>query len=85
MTYIVRLRKTDGTLVDLPDIYPGDAPWDATRIGIPFQGGMIDGKVERCVEQHWFNGLPQTSLQTTPAVVATRLRWIERKQHGTAD
>lgn len=26
MPHIVRLRKPDGTVVDLPDIYRGDAP-----------------------------------------------------------
>jgi hypothetical protein len=78
MPYIVRLRKTDGTIVDLPDVYPGNAPCDEMRIGIPFQGGMIEGKVERSLAQREVNASSQTAL-SVPVVVVTMLRWIDRK------
>ena len=79
MSYIVRLRKPDGTVVDLPEVYPGDAPCDQNRISIPFPGGMIEGKVERCLERHEFDGPATRGVQTLPVVVVTMLRWIDRK------
>ncbi|HEX5279573.1 MAG TPA: hypothetical protein VFW28_05815 [Micropepsaceae bacterium] len=85
MPYIVRLRKTDGTVVDLPDIYPGDAPCDQNRIAIPFHGGTIEGKVERCLERHEFNGTSASGVQTVPVVVVTMLRWINKKHQGTGN
>lgn len=82
MPYIVRLKKTDGTVVDLPEVYPGDAPCGEKRISIPFHGGTIEGKVERCLERHEFNG-PSNGVQTVPVVVVTMLRWIDGKGQGT--
>lgn len=84
MPYIVRLRKPDGTVVDLPDVYPGDAPCTEKRIAIPFHGGMIEGKVERCLERHEVSAPSTTGVQTVPILVVTMLRWIDRKQ-GTAN
>lgn len=59
------------------------APCDEMRIGIPFQGGVIEGKVGRSLARHEVNAPSQTAL-SVPVVVATMLRWIDRKQHGTA-
>ena len=84
MPYIVRLRKPDGTVVDLPQVYPGDAPCDEKRIEIPFHGGMIEGKVERCFERHEVNAPSKTGVRTVPVVVVTMLRWVDRKRQGTA-
>ena len=85
MPYIIRLRKADGTVVDLPEIYPGNAPSDETRVGIPFQGGMIEGKVERCLARDQSNDPSKSGSQNIPVLVVTMLRWIERKPPGTID
>lgn len=85
MPYIVRLKKTDGTLVDLPDVCRGDPPRDEKRIGIPFHGGMIEGKVERSLERPEVNAPAKTGVQTVPVVVVTMLRWIDRKREGTGN
>ena len=85
MPYIVRLKKPDGTVVDLPDVYPGDAPCHEKRIGIPFHGGMIEGKVERCLERHEVVAPSQNGVQSMPIVVVTMLRWIDRKPEGTGN
>lgn len=85
MPYIVRLKKTDGTVVDLPDVYRGDPPCDEKRIGIPFHGGMIEGKVERCLERHEVNAPSKTGVHTVPVIVVTMLSWIDRKPEGTAN
>ena len=85
LPYIVRLRKPDGTVVDLPEVYPGDAPCDQKRIAIPFPGGTIEGKIERCLERHEIHAPSKTGVQSLPVVVVTMLRWIDAKETGTGN
>ena len=85
MPYIVRLRKPDGTVVDLPGVYPGDAPCDEKRIAIQFHGGTIEGKVERCLERHEVHAPSKNGVQTVSVVVVTMLKWTDGKTHGTAN
>ncbi len=72
-------------MVDLPGVYPGEAPCDEKRVAIPFHGGTIEAKVERCLERHEVNAPSKAGVQTVPILVVTMLRWIDGKQQGTGN
>jgi len=81
--YTVRLKKLDGGTVMLPEQFPDPAPCNKSEIALPYGGGTIQAKVEKCTKLH-VRSAGRGSTQTFDVVNATQLAWKECRRPSTS-
>jgi hypothetical protein len=77
--YTVRLKKLDGRTVMLPEKFPDPAPCNKSEIALPYGGGTVQAKVEKCTKLH-VRSAGRGNTQSFDVVNAIQLGWQETRK-----
>jgi hypothetical protein len=71
MPYIVRLKRSDGTVLNLPDIFAGPTPAPQTEVPVHVDGELVVAKVER--HSQWHTASPEMPVERVDVVIASQV------------
>ncbi len=72
MGYIVRLRRSDGSVLNLPEVFHDPVPLPESEVALHVDGMIVRAKVER--RSRWHSTSPETPVDTVDVVMATQLQ-----------
>jgi len=75
MPYIVRLNKSDGTTINLPESFPDPIPCHESVIIVPHDGGTIHAIVDKVSQMHSVS--PYGRVDSVQIIYATQIQWTE--------
>jgi hypothetical protein len=71
MPYVVRLKRSDGTMLNLPEIFAGPTPAPHTEVPVPVNGELVMVMVER--HSRWHATSPETPVHPVDLVIASQV------------
>jgi hypothetical protein len=69
--YIVRLRRSDGTMLNLPETFPGATPPPQAEVPIRVDGELVLARVEG--HSQWHTKSPDTHVHPIDVVIASQM------------
>jgi hypothetical protein len=78
--YVVRLRRTDGSVLNLPDTFPDPTPSPEAEVAVNVDGAIVRAKVEK--HSRWHTLSPEIGLQPVDMVTATQIAHSSSNQEN---
>ena len=71
MPYVVRLKRSDGTVLNLPEIFAGPTPATHTEVPVCVDGEVVMVMVER--HSQWHATSPERPVHPVDVVIASQV------------
>ena len=72
MSYVVRLRRSDGSVLNLPETFPDPAPPPESEVALHVDGLIVRARVEK--HSRWYTKSPETPVEPVDVITATQIR-----------